>query len=313
MPNRPNPWHWAYSYSSLLSVLGEHQLRHALRYGRLVQPWRGVVIPRERMGDPKTMASAALIAIGPGAVLSGFTAAAMYGCSAADTRRVHVTVPTARLPRSRPGLLVRHAAFRPEDVVELDDLPVLAPDIVFAELLCSGPRPTALACADQLMRTLPEELRPAFQEHLRERLDKRVDRRGVAGALAMVELITERAETAEESALRLLAVDAGLPTPEVQHEIPGGPRVPLAWPGLGIALGYRDPGRHPPEAARELAHDTGQARQLTELGWTWVWAGPADLRDPTALATRLWAAFRHRGWDQVGPSPAHGRVRRSLT
>ncbi|SDN42447.1 hypothetical protein [Allokutzneria albata] len=310
MPNRPDPWHWAYSHRSVLNALGENRLRNALRYGRLVQPWRGVIVPRERMGDPKTMAAAALIAIGSGAVLSGFTAAAMYGCMAADTRRVCVTVPHARLPRSRPGLLVRHAAFGPEDVVELDELPVLAPELVFTELLCTGPRHTALACADQLMRSLPEDLRPAFREQLRGRLGKRGDRRGVTGALAMVDLITERARTAEESALRLLVVDNGFPLPEVQYEIPDlDGCVPLAWPELRIALGYREPGRHPPEAARELSRD----RALTDLGWVGVWAGPADLQTPTALVARLRAAFRRRGWAQVGPRPAQGRVRRSLT
>ncbi|MCP3800425.1 hypothetical protein NLX83_14260 [Allokutzneria sp. A3M-2-11 16] len=306
MPNRPDPWHWAYSHRSVLNALGENRLRYALRHGRLVQPWRGVIVSRERMGDPKTMASAALMVIGPEAVLSGFTAAAMYGCTAADTRRVCVTVPHGRLARSRPGLLVRHAAFGREDVVELDELPVLAPDLVFAELLCTGPKHTALACADQLMRSLPEDLRPAFREQLRERLGKRGDRRGVARALSMVGLITERARTAEESALRWLVVDHGFPVPEVQYEIPERDwSVQLAWPELRIALGYREPGRHPPDAEQD--------RVLAEPGWIGIWAGPADLRAPTALVARLRAAFRRRGWDQVGPRPEQGRVRRSLT
>ncbi|MFB9904698.1 hypothetical protein [Allokutzneria oryzae] len=318
MPHRPDPWHGAHSYQRFRAVLGDTKLRYALRHGRLVQPWRGVVVPRERMGDPRTMAAAALMAIGGGAVLSGFTAASMYGCAAADTHQVHVTVPYSRWPRSRPGLVIRHSRFATDDVVELDGLPVLAPDLVFSELLCTGPRPTALACADQLMRSLPGDLQPVFREQMHHRLDRRDDRRGVSGAHAMVDLITERVETPQESWLRLLVVDHGFPLPESQYEVrdrDGTPlrRVALAWPELRIALAYSGPDRRPLDSAR----DAGQDRALSRKGWISVRAGAADLRAPTALMTRLWAAFRQRRaagcGDQVGPRPAQGLVRRSLT
>lgn len=158
----------------------------AVDSGAWVQPWHGVVVPADRAGEPLTRAAAALLRTGPHSALSGPTAVAMHGCGPAD-EVLHVTVPYGHELRCPPDLSIHHGWLRDCDVVELDGLRVHALDMAIAELLCRGPQREALDCLERAMNRLGERAEQ-FRAVVRERLDRRRDRRGTRQAAALLQL-----------------------------------------------------------------------------------------------------------------------------
>lgn len=278
------------------AALGKHGLDAAVRVGRLTRPWPGVVIRTRDRGDPATMAAAGLLAAGADAALSGPTAARMFGCTALTDPKIHVTVPYSRWVRSRGGLVVHHDRFTPEDVVELDGLAVMTLDYVLAELLCTQRGPTALACVDQALATLPASLHEELRDRVRGRLDRRDDRRGTVAATMLIELADGKAESPAESWVRLFVIEAGFPIPVLQHDIVDGNgrvvyRLDLAWPELRIALEYDGAEAHDGRQAADAERDT----RLAARGWITVRVTADDLARPARLVIRLRDAFRQRG------------------
>ena len=117
----------------------------------------------DRTLDLRTRAAGALLLAGPDAVLVGSTAAVLHGCTAVGGHPVHVRVPYLRRVRSRDGLVVHQGPVAEADVEVLDGLRVLRPEPLLADVLRTESRRGALACADELLRGLPEPDRPAFR------------------------------------------------------------------------------------------------------------------------------------------------------
>jgi hypothetical protein len=289
--------HGACTRDQAVAALGEHGMRAALRAGLLCRLWRGVFVPVDRLLDPRTRAAAALLLVGEEAVLSGLTAAYLLGCDAAvSCKDVHLTVPYSRRVHKRPGIVSHNDRFSAEDVVELAGLRVLALDLVIAELLCTGPRWSAVACADQALAGCALGQRSDFCDAVRERLRQRDNPKGVRGAHALVALVTAKAESPPESWLRLIVVDAGFPVPVPQFELCDLDgqvvyRLDLAWPTLRIALEYDGYEAH----EDRVEHDAERDRRLVGRGWLTVRATAADLASPYRLLSELRKAFRARG------------------
>lgn len=290
-----NGSHGAFLRTDLTERLGEATIRAALSNGRLVAYSRKVIIDRHRMFQPHTRAAAALLHTGPKAALTGLTAAWLHGCTAADIGIVHVLSGYDRQVPSRRGLIVHAGSMDGLDVVEIDGLRVVALDMAIAEVLCTGHRPTALACADQALALVdPAECRE-LHSAIRYRIDTRRDPRGRRRAQALIDLATGRPESAAESALLLAIFDEGLPIPAAQvsvNDIRGQERYRLdfAWTEPKVALEYdgyaAHEGRAGPDAARE--------RDLVARGWLVVRAAAEDLRSPARLMGDLRAAFAAR-------------------
>jgi hypothetical protein len=288
--------HGAYLRAALVAALGRHQLSNALRSGAVRPIWTGVVVETSRVLDPWTRAAAALLAVGPHAVLCGPTAALLHGCTAAASAEVHVLVPYHCKPRSRAGLVVHHSCFYAEQVVELDGLRVLALPHVVADLLCTAEPADALAVADEVLRAAEprsDELRAAVAQRLRARPDPR----GTVRGAGLWGLASPRAGSPPESRVRMLLIERGFPLPEVNFVVRTVDdrelhRLDLAWPALRIALEYDG---HAAHAGRE-EHDAARQDDLRRRGWTVVRARADDLADPTRLTLELRAAFAARGY-----------------
>jgi len=288
--------HGAYLRTALVGAVGRHQLSNALRSGIVRPLWTGVVVETDRVLDPRTRAAAALLTLGPHAVLCGVTAAVLHGCTAMTSADVHVLVPYQCKPRSRPGLAVHHSCFYAEQIVDLDGLRVLALPHVVADLLCLAAPGDALAIADEVLRQAEprsDELRAAVAERLRGRPDPR----GTVRGAGLLELASPRAESAPESWVRMLLIERGFPLPEVNFSLrsPEGReiyRLDLAWPGLRIALEYDGHAAH----ADHEEQDAAREGDLRRRGWIVVRARADDLRDPTRLLRELRVAFEARGY-----------------
>lgn len=276
------------------AIMGERALRTALEVGTLTQPWRGVVVRTADLSDLRTRAEAAVLFVGDPVVVSGPTALALHGCAAVSgTGPIHVTVPYSRSARSRPGLVMHQNRYGPDDVIEVEGLPVFALDLAVSEQLCDGDRRVAFGCLDEVLRRHADP--ESFRAAVRERLAARDDRRHVARALALTELATGRADSPPESSLLMIVVEAGFPVPEAQvpvHTIDGRLLyvLDLAWESWRIALEYDGYDAH---ESRE-AYDAERDRRLAGRGWWVIRARARDLRDPSRVLNELAQAFAER-------------------
>ncbi|MFT7869547.1 MULTISPECIES: DUF559 domain-containing protein [Amycolatopsis] len=275
--------------------MGRRAVLKGLATGVLAQPWRGVLIHAADSLNLPTLAQAALIHVGPPAVLSGATSLALHGISAVADTTIQLSVPPEKRARSKPGLVVHRAEYQPADVLELKGLPVFSLDLALADHLCSGDDRTAFAGVDQAMAGLPDDHRQTLRKNVRDRLIDRRDRRGIHRAQMLLALATGKAESPPESILRLIVVEAGFPVPEAQLEITtvDGRRLyvlDIAWPELRIALEYDGFAAH--EERHE--HDAERDERMAGRGWVTIRATAVDLREPGRVLAELRDAFKLR-------------------
>jgi Protein of unknown function (DUF559) len=281
--------------SDAVAALGIKRVKTALASGTLVALWPRVLVDGSRRLELLTRAAAALLTVGPDAVLCGLTAARLHGCTAASTSPIHVLMRYEQRMKARAELRVHRGWLSDDDVTEIEGLPVLALDRTIADLLCSHDRREALACADQAVALHPESRRAMFIAAVGLRLDQRRDRRGTRQAADLLRLVDGRTESPPESWLRLLVVEAGFPPPAVQYSIFDRDgalvyRLDLAWPEIRIALEYDGYEAHVGRQAQDAARDADLARR----GWLTVRAAVDDLRNPRRLLDELTRAFRER-------------------
>jgi hypothetical protein len=105
-------------------------------------------------------------------------------------------------------------------------------------------------------------------------------------------LLSDAADSAPESELRVAIIDAGFPPPAVNLplEMPGGERFSpdLSWPELKIAIEYE--GDHHRSDREQWNHDIRRFAALQDAGW-WIYRATAeDYRSPHRLI--LWLAQR---------------------
>lgn len=115
-------------------------------------------------------------------------------------------------------------------------------------------------------------------------------RRGTRTRRRALELVSDRADSAPESELRVAIIEAGLPIPlvnapvlDVQGSFVAQPD--LTWAPQKLALDYE--GDHHRTDRAQWHKDLERFSRLQEIGWTALRASAADYRDPARLLTRL--------------------------
>ena len=190
---------------------------------------------------------------------------------------------------------MHNGLFTESDVAEIDGLRLLAPELVLADLLCRARRPTALACADQMLAGLPEAQRPGFRDSVVRAISARADNRGTRQARALLDLATGRPESPFESQLLLMFYDRELPVPVAQHSITTIDgralyRLDFAWPEFRIAVEYDGYAAHAERHDRDRRRD----EDLVARGWIVIRATIDDLMAPSRLVREVQEAFRRR-------------------
>jgi len=288
----PEGLHGAYLRSSLVSQIGLPAVRSLIRVERLVRYSRHVLVDRVRTQDVTTRAAAALLTVGPEAVLTSHTSVLLHGCTAADSGVIHLLVRYGRQLRRRSDLVLHQGSFEERDVLKLEGLRILNLEAAIAEMLCTATRATALACADQALAGLDPTHRAPFRADVEQRIASRPDSRGQCRAAALLALATGLPESPAESRVLLAMFDAGLPIPEAQHsvcDLDGRERYRLdfAWPEPMVALEYDGYAAHADRADRDAARD----EDLRRRGWLVVRATADDLRNPARLMSAVSTAL----------------------
>ncbi len=296
MPELTSGLHDAYLRDHLVAEIGDNGVRSMLHNGQLTKYAKHILIPRGRSADLLTRAAAALLLVGPQAVLNSHTAALLHGCGAADAGTIHVLSPYDRRIPTRPGLALHHQLrIDDNDVVVLNDLRTLSLEAAMVELLCTAHRPVALACLDQALAMTDTECRKTFLSDLETRLAERTSRRGTRRAQPLLHLGTGITESPAESFLLLALFDAGLPVPDLQVPVVdiGGferYRLDFAWEDAKVALEYDGYEAHEGRASADARRDS----DLSARGWLVIRATATDLRKPANLIAALRGAFAKR-------------------
>jgi hypothetical protein len=255
------------------------------------QSWRrlfpDVYVHRNQPVTHAMRARVAASVLLPGAVVSGRSAAVLWGVDLAQAEDdVEVTMPPGSHPVRICGLRVRRAALAVELVRRRDGVRVTSAEATAVRLSGCLPLDDAVVAVDQLIATGAVDL-----EQIRE-LAASARGAGSARARAVSALADGRAESPQETRLRLLMGRSSLPPPVAQYRVihrgSEVARVDFAWPDKKIAVEY-DGLWHAEEG--QFAKDRRRLNRLREAGWTVVFVTAADLYSPRMLIARIAAAL----------------------
>jgi Protein of unknown function (DUF559) len=256
-------------------------IRHRINTGRLHPLMRGVYAVGRPEVSRRGQWMAAVLAYGPGAVLSHASAAAFWEIAPDRPGPIEVSVPTSGGKRHRhrprtaamgsaarvPGVRVhRRPGLRPADIVRRDGIPVTNPVLTLVDMASrTGGRrlERMINEADRLDIVDPEELRAGLEGY-----------RGWRGVARLREVLDRRTFRLTRSGLEQLflplVAQVGLPVPLTGQWV-NGFEVDFHWPDLGLVVetdGLRYH-RTPAQQARDHLRDqTHQAAGLTPLRFT---------------------------------------------
>ncbi|MFE0588687.1 hypothetical protein [Micromonospora echinospora] len=247
-------------------------VRHAVETGHLRRVTRGIYSDSNHESGERLRAM--FMRLPSGAVVGFHTGARLYGFGDVPQDVLHVIVPAGSVVPKISGVVVHEAVLPVDDPVTI----------------CGVPAAPAARCAVDLARTLRRiDALPLLDLALRSGacrpgdLEQEVTRhgrlRGVRQARQLVPLADARSECRQESQLRLVLVDGGLPRPEPQIWVTD------EWgrPTFRLDLGYRahqvgveyDGSSH--LTRDRLRSDRARMNWLSANGWTMRYFTDRDL------------------------------------
>lgn len=275
--------------------VGVKQVRTLLARGLLREVVRGAYVATQVPDTIALRAGALRLVLAPGAVVTDRTAAWLHGVDVLPRSAVHAPVPldvfSAEESRvRRPGVSSGIRQLVASDVTEVDGVPVTTAVRTALDLGRLMRRHDAIGALDAFLRHgLP-----------RAALDAELPRyrgyRGVVQLRALLPIADPRAESVPESALRLHALDAGLPELEPQVWV-GGFRVDLGSRTLRYAAEYCGRAFH--SGAMRTA-DVERTAELTDAGWLVDEFWSDDLYAPYADPSRRMRETMDRARRRLG-------------
>lgn len=173
------------------------------------------------------------------------------------------------------GLITYNDTLLDGEVLSRNGIHVTSPARTGFDLGRRGPRFTAIARLDALCRATG-----LAANAIEEVADQHPGVRGMRQLRSALRLIDPGAESPKETWLRLLLIDAGLPTPSTQIKVVDGgwaARLDMGWEDLKIAVEY-DGDQHRTDR-RQYLHDIRRIEWLQQLGWIIIRVVAEDRRD----------------------------------
>jgi very-short-patch-repair endonuclease len=260
-----------------------------LRSSAWRQLFRGVYVDSALPDTVAVRISGAALLLPPSGVFSGRTAAYLHGATglAEPAAPIEVSVPTGVRFGPVTGLRIRQVGLAPPDLALVGRWRCTSALRTALDIARAEPLAEAVAALDVLLArgvVGRSELHGAVVG---------LEGRGARRAERAVSLADPRAESPQESRLRVLLSLAGLePVPQFTVRTPRGDfvaRVDLAFPELKIAVEY-DGAWH--ANGGQLTRDRQRLNRLVAAGWTVLHVTAADMRDPAALVARVKALLR---------------------
>ncbi|MGY1802561.1 DUF559 domain-containing protein [Blastococcus sp. SYSU D00922] len=223
----------------------------------------------------------------PGAVVSGWSALALWGLPPEPDPDVELTVAPGSAVSRVTGIRVRRRALDAADVT-VRGVPLTTVECAALDVARHIERDDAVVLLDRLVDGRLTDLR-----RLR---DAAADLAGAGcrRAREAVALADGLAGSPQETRLRLLLHRSGLPRPVAQHVVRDADgfvgRVDFAWPEQRVIVEYE--GRWHGDEPQQVAKDRRRLNRLSAAGWTVVYVTAEDLRRPGALLARLATLLR---------------------
>ncbi|MDR3664680.1 MAG: type IV toxin-antitoxin system AbiEi family antitoxin domain-containing protein [Mycobacterium sp.] len=257
-----------------------------LKTGVLERIWQGIY-SRGEPDDWIRLCGLDLAAGKPVPVCLG-TAASLYGFDTENPKDLHVLNPGGSHLRHADGLVVHRRDGAPMTVAR--GRPATAPAWTAVEVARCLRRPRVLATLDAALRS-----RSCDRVGLARAVAKQAGRRGIVAVRELLPFADPRAESPMESEARLVMINGGLPTPELQYEVIDGHgqlrRLDFAWPQYKVAAEYDGLDWH--SGADAMLADRGRTAALMDVGWTVVSIVFEDVRyRPNDLVARINGQFR---------------------
>jgi hypothetical protein len=264
----------------LLSVMSRKMLAAHMKAGAIVRVWHGVyaLSPPDAVGR---LAGLDLMT-GKAIVACMGTAAHLYGFETERDDRIHILDPGVRM-RPNSGLMVHQRIDAP--LRRVKGRLATAPAWTAVEVARTLRRARGLATLDAALHggaCTAAELEAATREQK--------GRRGIVKVRELIKFADGRSESPMESEARLVFIDGGLPTPQLQYEIVDRCgdlwRVDFAWPDEMVVAEYESMEWH---ASREsLKHDRIKTARLQECGYSVIPIVVDDVRHrPFDLVARI--------------------------
>ncbi|MGH3983656.1 MAG: endonuclease domain-containing protein [Pseudonocardiaceae bacterium] len=272
------------------AVLAGTLTRSQLRGPAVRRLFQGVYAFRDEPMTHELRCAAAALALPPETVITGRSAAALWGVQLVHARDcVHVAVPGSTRIARRAGLDVRRTLVRPDESTPWSEVAVATPLRTTLDLLLDQPLPEAVADLDAVLRhglvTLPQ-----ITALVEGRSDK-----GIVRARRAIELADPRAESRPESRVRVWLVLDGLrPEPQYWIEDSHGrlARADLAFPEHKVAVEYDGSWRDGELWA--LNRDRDRLNRVQAAGWEIVFVTAQLLHDPARMVSTVRAALDRR-------------------
>jgi very-short-patch-repair endonuclease len=255
----------------------------------LQRPFRGVRVDTTTPLALAARCEALRQILPPDARYCGITAALLLGVPLPEplesARELHVAVPHPR--RAPTGRRVRghSVATSPADVQRWHGLRVSTAERTWCELGAALSVPDLVAAGDFLIHW---QLPLTTVEEMAEALACYPGRRGLPTLRAALALLNNRAESAQESRLRVILVTGGLRELEANLPITTTDgyhyRADIAFPASATIVEYQSGHHDSPESFR---NDMTRVSRLEADGWRVMQVNADDLRDPRELVARV--------------------------
>jgi hypothetical protein len=294
-------------YAELTEALKRRDIRHATHGGELRKVGHGLYIPAPETPFEERRATLEALCWGSQHLVSHHTAAALWGILDGDPGPpYHLTTPPQDSRMKRPNLVIAHRVHVPvADRTQLDGLPITSPARTWVDVALSSSVIQGLIVADRCRRRgrteFGEDPRPvASAAELEAALSRRGRPRGIKRARQALHLSRDGVDSPQETRLRYVMAQAGLPEPEVNAWIRDESGRGVVQPDLSIrqyrlAIQYEGWEFH--TDAEQMAKDI-RRQELTEaLGWVEVRITREHMRGRGDRAIdKLVRALRRQGW-----------------
>jgi hypothetical protein len=218
-------------------------------------------------------------------IVAGQAAAALYGVPwIQDTAPIELI---AKHGRRQPGVVVREERIGDDEVHMIGELPVTSAARTAFDLARRLARDEAVAHLDAVAAVTgisAFDIRP-LEERYRAA-------RGIQAAREAIDLMDGGARSPQETSLRLVLTDAGLPRPRTDISLSDDlweASIAMGWEGPMVGVDYDD-GQRGLTPVQEIACD----ELFQRLGWFHIRAHPQHARRFTVHRVRT--ALRQRGW-----------------
>jgi very-short-patch-repair endonuclease len=255
---------------------GRRAIDRRIGQARLHPLHPGVYAVGHRVLTPHGRWMAAVLACGPGAVLSYRSAASLWGIR--RTAKVRIDVTVRQHMRPRPGLQPHTATLPADEITVHDGIPTTTPARTLLDLAAVVPRQTLERALDEA-----EVLRLPGPQAL---LDRYPRRRGTKHLRTL--LLNARSPTPTRTELEDCFIafvgDRDLPRPEINTIIEGY-EVDAVWRETKLIVeldGYATHGTR-----RAFERDRVRDRRLTAAGWRVIRLTCESFAEPAELASEM--------------------------